>query len=86
MIFSADFQQREKEKARIEKTFTESDKKLGELVSGACCLIAEKKILYQVIKAAWFDFWLHVFRFEISSGHSSIDVKLAVITACYIFF
>ncbi|XP_034327404.2 exocyst complex component 4 isoform X4 [Magallana gigas] len=30
---SADFQQREKEKARIEKTFTESDKKLGELVS-----------------------------------------------------
>lgn len=30
---SADFQQREKEKARIEKTFTESDKKLVELVS-----------------------------------------------------
>lgn len=44
MIFSADFQQREKEKARIEKTFTESDKKLGELVSGACCLIAEKNL------------------------------------------
>lgn len=45
VIFSADFQQREKEKARIEKTFTESDKKLGELVSGACCLIAEKNLI-----------------------------------------
>ncbi|XP_056004915.1 exocyst complex component 4-like isoform X10 [Ostrea edulis] len=30
---SADFEQREKEKARIEKTFTQSDKRLGELVS-----------------------------------------------------
>nr|XP_022341498.1 exocyst complex component 4-like isoform X4 [Crassostrea virginica] len=30
---SADFEQREKEKARIEKTFTQSDKKLVELVS-----------------------------------------------------
>lgn len=50
MICSADFQQREKEKARIEKTFTESDKKLGELVSGACCLIAEKKIYIKLLK------------------------------------
>ena len=33
-ILSADFEQREKEKARIEKTFTQSDKKLVELVSG----------------------------------------------------
>ncbi|XP_064602166.1 LOW QUALITY PROTEIN: exocyst complex component 4-like [Liolophura sinensis] len=31
---SADFEQREKEKARIEKAFRESDKKLGELVTG----------------------------------------------------
>ncbi|XP_062607310.1 exocyst complex component 4-like, partial [Saccostrea cucullata] len=30
---SADFEQREKEKARIEKTFIQSDKRLGELVS-----------------------------------------------------
>lgn len=34
--FSADFQQREKEKARIEKAFKESDKKLGDQVKGNC--------------------------------------------------
>jgi len=34
LLSSADFEQREKEKARIEKSFRESDKKLGELVTG----------------------------------------------------
>lgn len=32
--FSADFEQRENEKKRIEKAFKESDKKLGVLVKG----------------------------------------------------
>lgn len=34
MLYSADFQQREKEKARIEQAFKESDKKLGDHVKG----------------------------------------------------
>lgn len=34
IYLSADFQQREKEKARIEKAFAESDKKLGDNVKG----------------------------------------------------
>lgn len=33
-FYSADFEQREKEKARIEKAFKQSDKRLGELVTG----------------------------------------------------
>ena len=32
--FSADFEQREKEKARIERAFKSSDKRLGESVKG----------------------------------------------------
>lgn len=63
MIFSADFQQREKEKARIEKTFTESDKKLGELVSGACCLIAEKNLILKLLDLI-FDYMYLDLRFH----------------------
>lgn len=33
-FYSSDFEQREKEKARIEKAFKQSDKKLGQLVTG----------------------------------------------------
>ena len=33
-FYSADFEKREKEKARIEKAFKQSDKKLGHLVTG----------------------------------------------------
>ena len=34
IIFSSDFEQREKEKTRNEKAFSESNKKLGELITG----------------------------------------------------
>lgn len=43
---SADYEQREKEKTRIEKAYRESDRRIGELVTGKCCSQCHKYFLH----------------------------------------
>lgn len=58
---SANYDQREKEKTRIEKAFRESDKRLGELVTGKCWLLVfNLKYLYEPDKKVWKIYHLHL--------------------------